>query len=60
MKFNLKNRPKLQRTVFTSYKPDVDDWFAGFEKELRKILNDKYTGFAQKETVKEILGEKEA
>lgn len=61
MKFNLKNRPIIRYFRSTSYgkltKKQFEEWFEGFEKELREILNDKYTQFVQRQTIKEILGE---
>lgn len=33
MKFNLKNRPKSKLLVFR----EIDEWFEGFEKELREM-----------------------
>lgn len=63
MKFNLKNRPSwLDGTVkMKSY----EEWFEGFEKELREILKEYYAFFrggkarfrTSDELVKEILGD---
>ena len=41
MKFNLKNRPKLMKTILGYSYSDVckfEKWFEGFEKELREKL----------------------
>ena len=41
MKFNLKNRPKLRVTLLGYSYSDVckfEEWFEGFEKELRQKL----------------------
>lgn len=68
MKHNLKNRPKIN--VLTLRK-DVEDWFEGFEKELRETLGRYYEFFSVNDIspcmdtiiigecklIKEILGE---
>lgn len=45
MKYNLKNRPKCW-VEEKEYPNNVEGWFEGFEKELRKIIeelgNDEY------------------
>jgi len=51
MKFNLKNRPKFNEEhwgwevngVLGNYH-DVEEWFKGFEKELRDILKEEVYG----------------
>ena len=62
MEYNLKNRPKLKITEQYSnmYAADIaffDNWFEGFEKELREWLANigeySFTACA----LKEILGE---
>ena len=77
MKFNLKNRPKLRATLLGYSYSDVckfEEWFEGFEKELRQKLEkyEKEVEFCQKnlglfsatpflaqiKLIKEILGEK--
>ena len=63
MKFNLKNRPKMtkgnmDRTLFLG--KDVEEWFEGFEKELREMRNRKEQGIAYHtfgRLIEEILGE---
>ena len=55
VKFNLKNRPHC-------YLDDIDkfdEWFEGFEKELREIISGKKQpeGTFAKGMCKEILGE---
>ena len=68
MKHNLKNRPKMvaQEHGRDCYEyGEVEEWFEGFEKELRKSLQafiDEHawpecSEFSVKETIKEILGE---
>ena len=74
MKFNLKNRPKvrsedLSKELLATIALGMEDWFAGFEKELRerleKLQNVKGRRSAvcraheagEIETIKEILGE---
>jgi hypothetical protein len=47
MRFNLKNRPRF---------PIVDDWFEGFEKELRE-LSKTWKAHGNYNLIKEILGE---
>jgi len=54
MKFNLKNRPKLFDPKFAS---KADDWFLGFEKELREYKGKYGDATLASELKREILGE---
>jgi len=59
MKFNLKNRPNPHDY---QYRKKVKEWFEGFEKELREILDDLKEcptehEFLMMSFIKEILGE---
>lgn len=59
MKFNLKNRPQRRSTMKLYEDDEVDEWFEGFEKELRAIIRREQEPeqcFA-KGMCKEILGE---
>lgn len=64
MRFNLKNRPKAEEDLFIKDKI-WKEWFEGFEKELREILNEYYAFFrggkarfrTADELVKELLGD---
>lgn len=57
MKFNLKNRPHLRKDDAMT----LNEWFEGFEKELRHELKkaEKIRGYRywSIELIKEILGE---
>ena len=65
MRFNLKNRPKLEDFVqFGAYLKFNEEWFEGFEKELlakleeqKKIDSLDMYDYGVRETIKEILGE---
>ena len=70
MKHNLKNRPKWKSpppedTAVKYFIPAYEEWFEGFEKELREHLQafiDEHawpecSEFSVEKTVKEILGE---
>lgn len=57
MKNNLKNKPKG-----CHYDAECEEWFEGFEKELRGILEDLrgedyMEVFREADRIKEILGE---
>lgn len=58
MKYNLKNRPKSFDYSWKKTK-EFEDWFEGFEKELREMLkfDDVLYGVTGAEVIKEILGE---
>jgi len=70
MKFNLKNRPKppsFPTIIMKYYGKMYEEWFEGFEKELREQLRkaqaeyDKLGAACAAESIriiKEILGEK--
>ena len=77
MKFNLKNRPRLRTTILGYSYSDVckfEEWFEGFEKELRQKLESNLNFlrsfnippqdpsyaklWAEISLIKEILGEK--
>jgi len=64
MKYNLKNRPILNEelpmtTRLKDYWYKSQDWFEGFEAELRDIEKDTYTMNTKRLAwlIKEILGE---
>ena len=70
MKYNLKNRPKEEGDI-TDYIRATQEWFEGFEKELRErldqVIEDKKRLFKSeigqwmcigvRDTIKEVLGE---
>ena len=66
MKYNLKNRPKKFNagSFDVALPPEINDWFKGFEKELRQIL-DVYAPMenigaysrGKAQLIREILGE---
>lgn len=65
MKYNIKNRPKIiygesKYGMFDT--KEVEEWFEGFQKELREYMKNlegtQYRGWGWKEElIKEILGE---
>lgn len=60
MNRNLKNRPKWSGAkTINQNKKAIEDWFEGFEKELRKLENITYVKVGHKTFVsqEEILGE---
>lgn len=58
MKYNLKNRPDRRRWKDVIYDKEMEDWFVGFEEELREIYDEPLMPFLDVETLlKEILGE---
>jgi len=65
MKFNLKNRPKvrsedLSKELSATIALGMEDWFEGFEKELReKLKHYEFEGqnWELQEILKEILGD---
>jgi hypothetical protein len=67
MKFNIKNRPQPKDfpanktrhlgVDMTAWKKADDEWFEGFEKQLRKELRDMYRSAETKQLIKEILGD---
>ena len=64
MKYNLKNRPVFPLPKM-KYQHDVEDWFEGFEAELREKLKNRIVGTNMQDDyidgrldqIKEILGE---
>ena len=68
MKFNLKNRPKewisvLENGGYNKHHIKTEEWFEGFEKELRTDVTSKYISEWRGHVdaliwlIKEILGE---
>jgi len=65
MKFNLKNRPKarsedLSKELLATIALGMEDWFEGFEKELRdwqENLKDLPENHVARVILKEILGD---
>ena len=60
MKFNLKNRPSHEWMFKNLDKIEkVDQWFEGFEKELRELRNSVRNLYLYEvpDLIKEILGE---
>jgi len=62
MKYNLKNRPKNDMEDWDAenrHSMACDDWFEGFERELREMLEDEenYGVTRLYNALKEILGE---
>ena len=66
MKFNLKNRPPKDASYWNSTADcdRVNEWFEGFEKELRELDVDKWhrdhanlPNFPLSNFIREILGE---
>ena len=61
MKFNLKNRPKHDEDIYPE--KQYEEWFEGFEKELRTDVTSKYISEWKGHVdaliwlIKEILGE---
>ena len=62
MKFNLKNRPKPDKNDIPTVEDfnDYEEWFEGFEKELRETLEDPLAEHGlhkqTKQLIQEILG----
>jgi hypothetical protein len=68
-KYTIKNRPKLKTAEggigysandAVYLLPRIDEWFEGFEKQLREMLADRSKGAGQGwVSIKEILGDSE-
>lgn len=66
MNHNLKNRPRygtlIQSESYIMALQKYDEWFEGFEKELRAMVHqpeysDEYKLYSAEDVIKQILGE---
>jgi len=58
MKFNLKNRPKAKYYYYAVVLSPTEEWFRGFEKELRELSESEGICDVTAVTlIEEILGE---